>query len=155
MRISRIWHSACAVVLLISASPLAAQERELSIDQLQSVTSLLGGRDAPVWAPDGSKIVFLTEQDSGLWAVSPQGGNPTRLASGVAGGISPRSNLQLRWSPDGRQIAFVKGADGGSDIFLWSVADKSVRRLTSQGARIASYSFSPDGHTVAFSSNRY
>ncbi|MBI4420780.1 MAG: PD40 domain-containing protein, partial [Gemmatimonadetes bacterium] len=142
-----------AAVMVLTVAPLAAQQREPSIEELQSVTSLVGGRDAPVWAPDGSKIVFLS--DGGLWAVSPEGGSPSRLASGVPGGITPRSNVQLRWAPDGRYLAFVKGADGGSEIFLWSVVEGSARRLTGLGARISAYSFSPDGRTIAFSSNRY
>jgi dipeptidyl aminopeptidase/acylaminoacyl peptidase len=140
--------------LLVLAAPLAAQQP--SIDQLQGVVnSQVGGRDTPVWATDGSKIIFLSEQDGGIWYVSPTGGSPTRLVSGVPGGINPRSNVQLHVSPDGRFVAFVKGVDGGTDIFLFNIADKTTKRLTAQGARISAYSFSPDSRTIAFSSNRY
>src|SRR5262245_3532128 len=136
--------------IALTAAPLAAQE--VLIDQLQSVTSSIGGRDAPVWMPDGSKIVYLSEQDGGLWSVAP-GGSPSRIASGVAS-VNPRSNVALRISPDGRFVSFLKGADGGTDIFLFDLASRTTRRLTAQGARIVAYAFSPDSKTIAFGSNR-
>ena len=154
---SRVTRTALGALLMtLVVSPIAAQERGmLSIDQLQSVNSLVGGRDAPLWSPDGSKIVFLGGLDGGLWTITPDGGFPTRLAQGVADGVFSRATLQLQWSPDGRHLGFVRGADGSAEIHLLDVADGSVRRLTNLGARIRAYSFSPDGRTIAFAGNRY
>jgi Tol biopolymer transport system component len=147
---------ACLVALLSLATAAAAQDRQLNIDQLQSLNSPIGGGDAPIWSPDGSRILFLREQDGGMWTLSPDGGSPSKLVSGVPGGVSSRSNVQLKWSPDGRYIAFVKGTGEGAELFLWSIAEGgAARRLTSLGARVSSYSFSPDGRTIAFAGNRY
>ena len=143
------------VALLVAVAPASAQERtkQLTIDQLQSVTSLIGGGDA-LWSPDGSKILFVGALDGGFWTINPEGGFPTRLASDVVGGGS-RGNAQLQWAPDGRSIGYVKGAGEGNELFLFNVADGTSRRLTSLSARVRSYSFSPDSRTIAFANDRY
>ncbi len=148
--------SVLAISLLLAAGPLAAQEYEpVSIDELQSIGSVIGGRDAPLWAPDGSGILFLSGLDGGLWTIDPDNGVQTRVAQGLARGVFSRATLRFRWSPDGRHIAFVRSAGEASEIFLWNVAEGSQRQLTNLGARVMAYSFSPDGRAIAFSSNRY
>lgn len=83
--------------LLIGSGPIAAQNGAvLSIDQLQSVNSLVGGTDAPLWRPDGSGIVFIGGVDGGLWNISPEGGFPTRVSAGIVGGVIARATAQLQ-----------------------------------------------------------
>ena len=62
------------------------------------------------------------------------------------------------WSPDGKQIAFsgtvnpdlIQGST--SDIYLLTVADKSVRKLVGQPGPDNNPKFSPDGQWILFSS---
>ena len=56
------------------------------------------------WAPDGSKIAFLSTRDgsSQVWIAAADGTAPRKLTN-IAGGAQP----PLVWSPDGSRIAFV------------------------------------------------
>lgn len=60
------------------------------------------------------------------------------------------------WSPDGKQVAFVRSSPHGSGIYVASASGKSVRRilaLTRANADWASFvgvEWSPDGRSVVF-----
>jgi dipeptidyl aminopeptidase/acylaminoacyl peptidase len=62
------------------------------------------------------------------------------------------------WSPDGKQIVFAGTVNpdliqgGTSDIYLLTLADKSVRKLVTQPGPDNNPSFSPDGKSIVFSS---
>src|SRR5262245_47721658 len=76
-----------------------------SIDRLQSVAPVMSTRDAPQWAPDGTKLVFIGTADGGLWTIDPKGGAPELLKDRTIGGPLGGA-AQLRWSPDGRLITY-------------------------------------------------
>jgi len=69
--------------------------------------------DDPDWAPNGHEIAMTVGQpgqaDTDLWIVDldlPLGpANPRQLTSGIGRDISPS------WSPDGREIVFVRNGD--------------------------------------------
>jgi hypothetical protein len=57
----------------------------------------------------------------------------------------------LRWSPDGRYLAFVSAADGPSaDLYIFDTQTQQVRRLTDGLNQVASPMWSPDGLWVIF-----
>jgi Tol biopolymer transport system component len=56
------------------------------------------------WAPAGQKIVFTRGND--VWVVSPRDPRPRRLGAGS----------EPRWSPDGRQLAYL--APGGAGVVV-------------------------------------
>src|SRR5207244_1339102 len=95
----------------------------------------------------------------GLWSVSAEGGFPTRLVADL-GGVPFLTAQSPRWSPTGEWIAYVsnKGGPpapsdqpGPSDLWLWSARDGHEVQLTQIGARVGSFSWSPDGKWIAFS----
>ena len=87
----------------------------------------------PQVSPDGAQVAFaLTEIDlaagkrnTDLWAVPVSGGEPRRLTS------SPASDSSPRWSPDGRQLAFLSTRDGGAQVWALDLAGGEPRKLTS------------------------
>src|SRR3954452_21141295 len=76
----------------------------------------------PVWAPDGSSIVFTSERDGSaeLYRVKPDGSGLERLTS------DPAYDDQAAFSPDGKQLVFVTTRDGGHSV-LWTI-DLDTRR---------------------------
>mgnify|MGYP003864762227 CR=1 FL=1 len=147
---SPIGKRTCSVIVLASTvalSPVNAQgAARTSIDHLQSIAPSIGGNSAPVWSADGASLFFFS--GSGLWAVGADGGAPTRIAGSLDGAT------QLRRSPDGRLVTFVKGVPGGNDIFGWDLTSKTERRISTLSGQVRSYSISPDGRSIALASDR-
>ena len=84
------------------------------------------------WAPDGSKIYFVStrvpepyydESDAELFAIPAAGGTMTKITS-IEGGIN-----SVAVSPDGKQIAFV-GTLRGNPIRSYSKPDLWVSSTT-------------------------
>lgn len=126
------------------------------------------------WSRDGSKIAFLAvdtlpkgdeakiarrddpqvfEDDfrlSHAWVVDVA----TRRATEVAHGSITVSGAPS-WSPDGTRFAMLAAPttmlrDTRSDIYIASVADRSLRKITPKPEASSAPAWSPDGNTIAF-----
>ena len=117
-----------------------------------TATGLLaaGAAGAPSAAPGEGAIVF--SRGGELYAGAP-GTTPRRLTSNRVHDGLPA------WSPDRKQIAFVRDAGRDSDIYVMRADGTGVRRLTGgsrpgRGAQDLYPAWSPDGRSIVFSSNR-
>jgi dipeptidyl aminopeptidase/acylaminoacyl peptidase len=139
---------AIAVASLAAASAAYGQQESAATvaQRITSIGSLIGG-EGPIWSPDGSRIYFGSPL-GGLWAISPEGGAPTRVAPQVATGL-------VRLSPAGDRLAYLSDKGGNPEIWLWDLKNGSERRLTNLGSRINALSWSPDGRSIALSALRY
>ena len=115
---------------------------------------LLDSKDSdydPVWAPDGSSIVFTSDRagSADLFRVRSDGTGLERLTT------DPAYDDQAAFSPDGKQLVFVSTRGGGT-ARLWTMdlATRRVGALTSEKGGDFRPSWSPDGKWIAFSSSR-
>ena len=91
-------------------------------------------------------IVFSYAGD--LWAVARDGGEASRLTTGVGREFSPQ------FSPDGQWIAFTGEYDGNVDIYVMPAAGGVPRRLTYHPGADQLSGWTPDGKSVLFVSGR-
>jgi hypothetical protein len=72
----------------------------------------------PDISPDGSRLVFSSYTGrswNNLWVMPAQGGDPLPLGFGEYDQTSPR------WSPDGKQIAFISNRNGNTGLCTMAV----------------------------------
>ncbi|MYD44611.1 MAG: Tol-Pal system beta propeller repeat protein TolB [Gammaproteobacteria bacterium] len=63
--------------------------------------------------------------------------------------VSQQPILSPAWAPDGRQLAYVSFAEGGSTIYLLSLDTGQIEKLASFEGINSAPAFSPDGSQVA------
>ncbi len=107
--------------------------------------------DMPQFSPDGRRVAFTSDRSGGweIWLSDPDGSNAVQLTSmgAVAAGYP-------HWSPDGEQIAFHSNVDGQWEVYIVPASGGKPRNLTTHSATDDFPSFSRDGHSIYFSSNR-
>ncbi len=110
--------------------------------------------DYPAWSPDGTTIAFAAEPDEnhgGIWLIGSDGTNLRRLTD-----EEKFDDMAPTWSRNGKWIVFSRGPttdDPTND--LWQVSmDGWQRQLTRGDKWEGKSSISPDGHLIAFASDR-
>jgi TolB protein len=93
-----------------------------------------------VWSPDGSRIAFNTGPadqplESDVAVVNPDGSGRTNLTN------RPGFDLEPDWSPDGRQIVFVRTDGSDNEIYVMN-SDGSIP--TDVSNRPGSFESAPD-----------
>ena len=105
-------------------------------------------------SPDGSRVAYVVseidaakdEYRSGIWVVPVDGGEPVQFTSGTKRDAAPR------WSPDGRQLAFLSNREGEQNqLYVIPAEGGEARRLTSLDRGAGPAVWSPDGTTILFS----
>lgn len=146
-------------VFLLLDRNLAGGIYRMPADGSAPPVAITKGGTAHIWSlavsPDGKTIVF-DDKSAQLSTVDVASGTVTRLAKNDTG--SDRPFQGVRFSPDGRHIAYAEDNDGGSGargiIMVQTLADG--RRVAASSTRYNDYSpaFSADGKWLYFLSDR-
>ena len=105
-------------------------------------------------SPDGNKVVYavrsavMTDERSEyvnqLFLSNTDGSNTIPLTRG------DKNNMNPRWSPDGKWIAFVSNRDGKNNLYIMPVAGGEPEKLTDVKTGINNYRWSPNSKMLAY-----
>jgi len=86
-------------------------------------------RTRPDMSPDGTRLVYssyLGRNWHQLWLLPSEGGYPMPITYGDYDNTSPR------WSPDGKQIAFISNRSGNTSLWLVNTYDGKQQQILSR-----------------------
>jgi imidazolonepropionase-like amidohydrolase/Tol biopolymer transport system component len=139
------------VLTLLGASALAAQDEK---KETWNVSSPPGERrDIPIdtrtgtWmsvdvSPDGQRVVFDMLGD--IYDLPIAGGEARSLAAGMAWDMQPR------YSPDGKWIAFTSDRGGGDNLWIMDANGGNARQISKESFRLLnSPVWHPSGRYIA------
>ena len=155
------WSRCAALVLVgysLSLQAGAQTRRPMTFNDMMQMRRL---GDIAV-SPDGRWVMYsATDVDlakntktSHLWIIPVSGGSARALTDSLAG------ESRGRFSPDGKQILFESGRDGGQQIWLadFNTSDGTIgapHKLTSLSTETDGAMWSPDGQQILFVSKVY
>ena len=126
-----------------------ASELPLGREKITPITTDGGYKDNPQLSPDGEKVAYEWRGDIYVKPLGP-GTRPIRLTEDEAHEAHPV------WSPDGRQIAFLRELEGGATLYTVPALGGQERKLIDLGVLWSKFSsdpilsWSPDGDWLGF-----
>jgi TolB protein len=98
------------------------------------------GGDKPVWSPDGTQLLVVSQGD--IFVISVTGDTGVNLTNHPAYDSTPA------WSPDGSRIAFSSDRDGPVGLYVMNANGSNVVRIATDASQPT---WSPDSTRLAFS----
>ena len=141
------------VRLLVDASTDVSPERTVLLQEMTA------SHVNPKWSPDGKWIAFYRHE----YSLKPENPNIINVylipAAGGEMRFLAKTDSQehpdgLSWSPDSKELAFVKWNGKKADIYIVSIDTGAVRPFTTDGKENTRPSWSPDGKWLFYSSRR-
>lgn len=128
----------------------------IGLADIRQVTNMPDGACQPSWEPNGTRLVFISPcprnqqnySNAALYIINADGTNLRPLRTMPGGDFEPA------WSPSGDQIAFTSLRDGLTHIFIYTLADNSILRISSASNYDRNPAWSPDGSSLAIESTR-
>jgi TolB protein len=106
---------------------------------------------SPSWSPDSRRLAYVSFEGnrSAIFVQTLRTGNRIEVSS------EPGINGAPAFSPDGRKLVMtLGGANGNLDIYVLDLASRQKTRLTTHRAIDTEGTWSPDGKSIYFTSDR-
>ena len=110
-------------------------------------------------SPDGGKVVYAVKElktiegksefINHLFISDINNTNTIQLTQGEKNNINPK------WSPDGKKIAFVSNRDGKNNLYFLNLGGGEAERLTDLKTGINDFKWSNKGNLIAFTSSDF
>jgi dipeptidyl aminopeptidase/acylaminoacyl peptidase len=105
-----------------------------------------------LFSPDGTKAVAVISQPamdgraaaSHLWMVDVGAKSIRQFTN------STQSENTPRWSPDGKQLAFLSARDGENQLYLMDLGGGEALPLTQSKTSVNGFEWNPGGKTIAY-----
>ncbi|MBS1808026.1 MAG: S9 family peptidase [Acidobacteria bacterium] len=141
------------LLVILSLAAFAQAKRSMTFDDLISMKRIA---DAQI-SPDGSKIAYVVNainKDANrgkrsIWIVPATGGAAQVFIT------SDKNDDTLRWSPDGKRVAFLSTREGAPQIFVANADGSNPRKITDVPEGVGEFIWSPDGKSFAFVTDIY
>jgi dipeptidyl aminopeptidase/acylaminoacyl peptidase len=149
MKVSKQFYLGFIALLffIFCAANTVADNEALSPEQTNKIRRLSDLR----LSPDGSKIVFTvsepvkgTSQNRDIWVYDIQKKELRQFT------YEDKSDSSPRWSPDGKQVAFLSSREDKTQIYLISIDGGEACALTRVETGVSSFAWSPDGGRIAY-----
>jgi tricorn protease len=115
-----------------------------SLDARWSAAAPLPSMAEPSLSPDHKEIAFVSGGD--IWTVPFFGGEARLLVS------HPATESRPLWSPDGSRLAFISNRTGNGDVYVLTLANGELKRVTFDDINDQLDGWSRDGKWLYFSS---
>jgi len=132
-----------ACLLLLIASPLAAQRRAITFEDYIALKAV----SDPQLSPDGKWVAYTVSTPSlqdnrnvaRVWVADVATGRSRPLTGG------PGSDRQPRWSPDGKTLAFISTRDSGAQVWVLPIGGGDARKVSHLADGVSDPLWLPDG----------
>jgi dipeptidyl aminopeptidase/acylaminoacyl peptidase len=138
------------IAIFALAASLSAQEKSTALTpeaslNLRSISDLQ-------FSPDGSRLTFVVaepprgeERASHIWILDNKTSSVRQFT------YSSKSETSPRWSPDGKQLAFLSNrTEDQEQIYMMRANGGEAAAITKGKRSIQSFEWSPDGKQIAF-----
>ena len=140
-------------ILALAAAAVARGQTPINAPKVLTPEASLNLRSISdlQFSPDGSRVAFVvTEPPKGerrarhIWLYEKESGAVRQFT------FSAKDENSPRWSPDGKQLAFLSNRDDQQQIYVMRADGGEAAAVTKGKRSVHSFAWSPDGKQIAY-----
>lgn len=140
-------------ILALAAAAVAQEKTPANAPKLLTPEASLNLRSISdlQFSPDGSRVAFVVaEPPKGeqrarhIWLYEKESGAVRQFT------FSAKDESSPRWSPDGKQLAFLSNRDDQQQIYVMRADGGEAAAVTKGKRSVRSFAWSPDGKQIAY-----